>query len=424
MGDARCSVLQVLDPRSRTHAEFLAASTPENRCNRVQDIYMSAPNGPPPAAAAPHGRPAASHASSTPGSVPGAEGLEWIHCNACHRDPWTSSRLAPPATGPAAGNPLTAFHVVSGCGHLLCHDCLAACPQQQHDPESGAVLVPCPVCHAATAPVLPVLVPGTNQLAGDVAPYFRPVADQLATALDAYRFQLDNAASLMRYLRGRLTRYQDLLNRARHDLIQSRQVKSECARLQEENAQLRQQVAVLQQAATGATPHRPGPPPPQQAPPPPSRAAPPPTTLFRRPGTTRPTTSASHPGHWPSSVSPYVLPSPLQTAGAPPLPMLGTSRVPWTNEYAGGGGQPQPRPPPATGMMGAAGATAGLGAVDSFSLQSSTTSVHGGGGGAVAAMVPPGSRMSRASTTTTARVREVVVPATRSGRRPYAAAPE
>ncbi|KNE59884.1 hypothetical protein AMAG_18436 [Allomyces macrogynus ATCC 38327] len=346
---------------------------------------MSAPNGPPPAAAAPHGRPAAIHASSAPGSVPGTEGLDWIHCNACHRDPWTSFRLTPPATGPAAGNPLTAFHVVSGCGHLLCHDCLATCPQQQHDPETGAVLVPCPVCHAAHAPVLPVLVPGTNQLADDVAPYFRPVADQLTTALDAYRFQLDNATSLMRYLRGRLTRYQDLLNRARHDLIQSRQVKSECARLQEENSQLRQQVAALQQAA-GATPHRPGPPP--------SRAAPPPTTLFRRPGTTRPTTSASHPGHWPSSVSPYALPRPLQTAGAPP--------------------------PPAMGMMDAAG-TAGSGVVDSFSLQSSTTSVHGGGGGGgVAAMVPRGSRMSRASTTMTARVREVVVAATRSGRRPYA----
>ncbi|KAJ3365436.1 hypothetical protein GGF32_009294 [Allomyces javanicus] len=379
---------------------------------------MSAPNGPPPATA-PHGRPAASHASSAPGSVPGTEGLEWIHCNACHRDPWTSSRLAPPATGPAAGNPLTAFHVVSGCGHLLCHDCLAACPQQQHDPESGAALVPCPVCHAAPAPVLPVLVPGTNQLADDVAPYFRPVADQLTTVLDAYRFQLDNATSLMRYLRGRLTRYQDLLNRARHDLIQSRQVKSECARLQEENAQLRQQVAALLQAAAGATQHRPGPPPPaQQAPPPPSRAAPPPTTLFRRPGTTRPTTSASHPGRWPSSVSPYVLPSPLQTAGAPPPPMPATGRVPWTSEFGGGGPPPQP-PPPAMGMMQDGGGAV-LGVVDSFSLQSSTTSVHGAGAGGVAAMVPPGSRMSRASTTTTARVREVVVPATRSGRRPYA----
>ncbi|KNE55238.1 hypothetical protein AMAG_01151 [Allomyces macrogynus ATCC 38327] len=379
---------------------------------------MSTRNGPPPATAAPHGRSAASHTSSAPGSVPGTEGLEWIHCNACHRDPWTSSRLAPPATGPAAGNPLTAFHVVSGCGHLLCHDCLAACPQQQHDPDTGAVVVPCPVCHAAPAPVLPVLVPGTNQLADDVAPYFRPVADQLSTALDAYRFQLYNATSLMRYLRGRLTRYQDLLNRARHDLIQSRQVKSECARLQEENAQLRQQVATLQQAAVGATPHRSGPPLPPQAPPPPSRAAPPPTTLFRRPSTMRPTTSASHPGHWPSSLSPYVLPSPLQAAGpAPPPPMPATSRAQWTNEY---GRPPQP-PPPAMGMMQDGGG-AGSGAADSFSLQSSTTTVHGAGGAGAVPTVPPGtSRMSRASTMTTARVREVVVPATRSGRRPYAA---
>ncbi|KAF9152402.1 hypothetical protein BG015_005301 [Linnemannia schmuckeri] len=173
--------------------------------------------------------------------------LEHIHCNKCFRiDPVKD-----------------VSYWLTNCGHILCQQCLDRAQTREekkrkaeldddgvHTQENnnGSESI-CAICKK---PCECISIPeNVGDLPVDIQPFFRPLANLCNTALDAWKFQEQNLTKLIDHLHARTKRQNEVLTKARTELLNLKAMKSENQTLKKENEKLKQQIQELQKYQSG-----------------------------------------------------------------------------------------------------------------------------------------------------------------------------
>ncbi|KAG9292123.1 hypothetical protein G9A89_005267 [Geosiphon pyriformis] len=95
----------------------------------------------------------------------------------------------------------------------------------------------CPVCHSKCT-----VVELTAQLPSNLSIYFRPPVEFMEEAADVLRFQQTNLYALLRFLKNKVIKQKEVLDRAKAELIRHKDMKTQLNILKEENRKLKAEI--------------------------------------------------------------------------------------------------------------------------------------------------------------------------------------
>ncbi|KAF9289964.1 hypothetical protein BGZ88_007541 [Linnemannia elongata] len=173
--------------------------------------------------------------------------LEHIHCNKCFRlDPVKD-----------------VSYWLTNCGHIICQQCLdraqtkegkkrKAEPDSGDSQEEGNIKGSESICTICKKPCECINIPeGVDDLPEAIQPFFRPLANLCNTTLDTWKFQEQNFTKLIDHLQARTKRQNEILTKARTELLKMKAMKSENQTIKEENEKLKLQIQELKRHHSG-----------------------------------------------------------------------------------------------------------------------------------------------------------------------------
>ncbi|KAF8939532.1 hypothetical protein BGZ47_008137 [Haplosporangium gracile] len=99
------------------------------------------------------------------------------------------------------------------------------------------------ICAICKKPCECISIPkNVDDLPVDIQPFFRPLANLCNMTLDAWKFQEQNLTKLIDHLHAKTKRQNEVLAKARTELLNLKAMKSENQTLKEENEKLKQQI--------------------------------------------------------------------------------------------------------------------------------------------------------------------------------------
>ncbi|CAG8688295.1 15376_t:CDS:2, partial [Dentiscutata heterogama] len=134
---------------------------------------------------------------------------EFLHCNACFAY----------LTSSTAQETQIRFWLTE-CGHVICLPCLNKHGETSQENSSTTTEHICPVCNAKCA-----AVELTDQLPPNLNMFFRPAYEIMDETADVLRFQQTNTFSLLRFLKDKVAKQKQLLDKAKDELLQYKDTK-------------------------------------------------------------------------------------------------------------------------------------------------------------------------------------------------------
>ncbi|CAG8433516.1 6725_t:CDS:10 [Ambispora gerdemannii] len=166
--------------------------------------------------------------------------VDFLHCNLCfgYSTPSSSSN----------NNEDKLRFWLTECGHMICQACYNKSSEPSTDNSNASNSKDskeraCPVCQAKST-----VVELTDKLPNNLNIYFRPPNELLDEAADALRFQHSNLYGLLNFLKDKVNKQKQVLDKAKEELIKHKEIKNQLQALKEENKRLK---AELQEARTG-----------------------------------------------------------------------------------------------------------------------------------------------------------------------------
>ncbi|PKY42735.1 hypothetical protein RhiirA4_442159 [Rhizophagus irregularis] len=164
--------------------------------------------------------------------------IEFLHCNACFTYPSSSKE-----------NQIRFW--LTECGHVVCKSCLNKHGEASHD-SSNVTEHTCPVCNTRCA-----AVELTDNLPPNLGAFFRTTYDILDEAADVMRFQKTNTISLIEFLKHKLHKQRQMLDKAKNEILQYKDMKNELQNLKEENRHLKSQLQEVRPNTSSTSVKRP-----------------------------------------------------------------------------------------------------------------------------------------------------------------------
>ncbi|GES82530.1 RING finger protein 212B-like isoform X1 [Rhizophagus clarus] len=150
--------------------------------------------------------------------------IEFLHCNACF-------------TYSSSSKESQIQFWLTECGHVACKACLNKNGEARQEGSSNVAEHTCPVCNTRCA-----AVELTDNLPPNLGAFFRSTHDMLDEAADVMRFQKTNTISLIEFLKDKLHKQKQMLDKAKNEILQYKDMKSELQNLKEENRRLKSQL--------------------------------------------------------------------------------------------------------------------------------------------------------------------------------------
>ncbi|KAH7045549.1 hypothetical protein BKA57DRAFT_537508 [Linnemannia elongata] len=173
--------------------------------------------------------------------------LEHIHCNKCFRlDPVKD-----------------VSYWLTNCGHIICQQCLDRAQTKEEKKRKaeadsgdsqadGNIKGSESICTICKKPCECINIPeGVDDLPEAIQPFFRPLANLCNTTLDTWKFQEQNFTKLIDHLQARTKRQNEVLTKARTELLKMKAMKSENQTIKEENEKLKLQIQELKRHHSG-----------------------------------------------------------------------------------------------------------------------------------------------------------------------------
>ncbi|CAG8595189.1 10727_t:CDS:2, partial [Scutellospora calospora] len=154
---------------------------------------------------------------------------EFLHCNACFAY-LTSS------TSSTTRETQIRFWLTE-CGHVICQSCLNKHGDTTQDNSSTATEPICPVCNTKCA-----AVELTDQLPPNLSMFFRPAHEIIEETADILRFQQTNTFSLLKFLKDKVAKQKQMLDKAKNELLQYKDTKNQLQAIKKENQRLKAQI--------------------------------------------------------------------------------------------------------------------------------------------------------------------------------------
>ncbi|RIA86119.1 hypothetical protein C1645_780361 [Glomus cerebriforme] len=149
---------------------------------------------------------------------------EFLHCNACFT--YSSSPKEDQIR-----------FWLTECGHVVCESCLSKHGEASRDISSNAMEHTCSVCNTKCA-----TIELTDKLSPNLGAFFRSAHEMLDEVADVMRFQKTNTTSLIEFLKDKLGKQRQMLDKAKNELLQYKDMKNELQNLKEENRRLKSQL--------------------------------------------------------------------------------------------------------------------------------------------------------------------------------------
>ncbi|CAG8441801.1 6479_t:CDS:10 [Ambispora leptoticha] len=165
---------------------------------------------------------------------------DFLHCNLCF------GYSAPSSLSNNNEDKLRFW--LTECGHIICQACYNKSTEPSTDDNNASNSKDskervCPVCQAKST-----VVELTNKLPNNLNIYFRPPNELLDEAADVLRFQQSNLYGLLNFLKDKVNKQKQVLDKAKEELIKHKEIKNQLQALKEENKRLKTE---LQEARTG-----------------------------------------------------------------------------------------------------------------------------------------------------------------------------
>ncbi|KAK9766199.1 hypothetical protein K7432_004882 [Basidiobolus ranarum] len=156
------------------------------------------------------------------------ESLEWLHCNSCFRDPLSFDKNLQLSLQ---------FLNVTECGHIVCQQCFKK--------DSNNLPSQCPVCQTTCA-----AVPLGDKFPSKIKHFFRPSISILEETLEVMKFQQTNMLGLIRFLKSKVSKQKEVLNKAKNELLNIKDLRKSIQTLTNENEILKSRLTGVRNAVS------------------------------------------------------------------------------------------------------------------------------------------------------------------------------
>ncbi|KAF0419069.1 RING finger protein [Gigaspora margarita] len=151
---------------------------------------------------------------------------EFLHCNACFTY----------LTSSTAQETQIRFWLTE-CGHVICLLCLKKHGNTSQKNSSTTTENVCPMCNAKCS-----AVELTDQLPPNLNMFFRPAYEIMDETADVLKFQQTNTFALLRFLKDKVAKQKQLLDKAKDELLQFKDTKNQLQAIKKENQRLKAQI--------------------------------------------------------------------------------------------------------------------------------------------------------------------------------------